>query len=83
MVELPLNPLMSNNPKISTECLTPILYVRDFAEAMKYYTDKLLFEKHWDWVIRRLSVRFVSARSKSSFASRTSNPGTWLSIFGG
>src|SRR2546427_13270133 len=49
MVELPLNPLMSNDPKISAECLTPILYVRDFAEAMKYYTDKLLFEKLWDW----------------------------------
>src|SRR6185369_2341558 len=40
---------MSDNDKISAECLTPILYVRDFAEAMSYYTEKLLFRKLWDW----------------------------------
>ena len=40
---------MSNDARISAECLTPILYVRDFAEAMNYYTEKLLFERLWDW----------------------------------
>ena len=40
---------MSNGAKISAECLTPILYVRDFAEAMKYYTEKLLFDRLWEW----------------------------------
>src|SRR2546425_2575030 len=35
--------------KISAECLTPILYVRDFAEAMNYYTEKLLFDWLWQW----------------------------------
>src|SRR5437016_4153454 len=39
---------MKNGAKISAECLTPILYVRDFAEAMNYYTEKLRFEKLWD-----------------------------------
>jgi len=82
MVELPLNPLMSNNPKISTECLTPILYVRDFAEAMKYYTDKLLFEKHWDWgnppsfgAVRLGKIEIFFCLLAQG------NPGTWLSIF--
>src|SRR6187549_2840082 len=40
---------MSNGAKISAESLTPILYVRDFAEAMNYYTQKLLFERLWEW----------------------------------
>ena len=40
---------MSNAPKISAECLTPILYVRDFTEAMNYYTEKLLFDRLWEW----------------------------------
>ena len=40
---------MKNGAKISAECLTPILYVRDFAEAMNYYTEKLLFDQLWDW----------------------------------
>ena len=33
---------MSDGQRISTEALTPILYVRDFPEAMHYYTEKLL-----------------------------------------
>jgi hypothetical protein len=40
---------MPTAPKISAESLTPILYVRDFAETMNYYTEKLLFEKLWEW----------------------------------
>ena len=40
---------MPNDDTISAECLTPILYVRDFDEAITYYTKKLLFRKLWDW----------------------------------
>ncbi len=40
---------MSDATKVSAQCLTPILYVRDFAEAMQYYTHKLLFQRLWDW----------------------------------
>ena len=29
--------------------MTPILYVRDFTEAMNYYTEKLLFDRLWEW----------------------------------
>ena len=31
---------MPNDDTISAECLTPILYVRDFDEAITYYTKK-------------------------------------------
>jgi catechol 2,3-dioxygenase-like lactoylglutathione lyase family enzyme len=34
---------------VSAECLTPILYVKDFKAATKYYTEKLLFKLAWDW----------------------------------
>ena len=38
---------MSDNGRISTNCLTPILYVRSFSEATDYYTKKLLFDVLW------------------------------------
>ena len=34
--------------KISAKELTPIFYVKDFNEAVRYYTEKLLFRKLWD-----------------------------------
>lgn len=40
---------MDDGQKIQATCLTPILYVRDFSEAIRYYTEKLLFRKLWDW----------------------------------
>ena len=40
---------MSDIEKISMKCLTPILRVNDFQEAVDYYTNKLLFKLHWDW----------------------------------
>ena len=73
---------MSNDLKISAQCLTPILYVRDFGEAMKYYTDKLLFEKLWDWgnppsfgAVRLGKIEIFFCLLAQG------NPGTWLSIF--
>ncbi len=74
--------IMSNVAKISAECLTPILYVRDFGEAMKYYTEKLLFEKLWDWgdpptfgAVRLGQVEIFFCQGGQG------HPGTWLSIF--
>ena len=73
---------MSSNAKISAECLTPILYVRDFAEAMNYYTDKLLFERLWDWgdppefgSVRLGKVEIFFCLNQQG------HPGTWLSVF--
>ncbi len=40
---------MSVDSKPSASGLTPILSVRDFAAAMQYYTDKLLFDNLWTW----------------------------------
>jgi len=73
---------MKNSAKIAAECLTPILYVRDFAEAMNYYTQKLLFEKLWDWgdpptfgAVRLGQVEIFFCLGGQG------HPGTWLSIF--
>src|SRR5437660_9076432 len=73
---------MSRGEKISAECLTPILYVRDFAEAMNYYTEKLLFEKLWDWgdppdfgAVRLGNVEIFFCLGGQG------HPGTWLTIF--
>src|SRR5262245_29004881 len=68
--------------QISTESLTPILYVKDFAEAKKYYTQKLLFELLWDWgkpptfgCVRLDKVEIFFCEGGQG------HPGTWLSIF--
>jgi uncharacterized glyoxalase superfamily protein PhnB len=73
---------MSDGAKISAECLTPILCVRDFAEAMQYYTEKLLFEKLWAWgdpptfgAVRLGKVEIFFCLGDQG------NPGMWLSIF--
>lgn len=73
---------MSDAPRIAAHCLTPILYVRDFAEAMNYYTAKLLFEKLWDWgnpptfgAVRLGNVEIFFCLGEQGC------PGTWLSIF--
>ncbi len=73
---------MSKATKVPAERLTPILYVRDFQEAMKYYTEKLLFERLWDWgdpptfgAVRLGKVEIFFCLSGQG------HPGTWLSIF--
>ena len=73
---------MNNATKISAECLTPILYVRDFAEAMNYYTEKLLFERLFEWGdppefggVRLGKVEIFFCLNGQG------HPGTWLSIF--
>lgn len=71
-----------SDAKISANCLTPILYVRDFAEAMNYYTGKLLFQRLWDWgtppsfgAVRLGNVEIFFCLKEQG------HPGTWLSIF--
>ena len=73
---------MSNAAKISAACLTPILYVRDFAEAMNYYAEKLLFDRLWEWgdppsfgAVRLGKVEIFFCLGGQG------HPGTWLSIF--
>lgn len=73
---------MSKTAPVFAEGLTPILHVRDFREAMAYYTEKLLFERLWDWgdppdfgAVRLGKVEiFFSQGGQGS-------PGTWLCIF--
>jgi catechol 2,3-dioxygenase-like lactoylglutathione lyase family enzyme len=64
------------------ESLTPILYVKDFKAATKYYTDKLLFKLAWDWgdpptfgcvKLDKVEIFFCLGAQGC--------PGTWLCIF--
>lgn len=73
---------MSESPNIAAEGVTPILHVRDFQEAMASYTEKLLFERLWDWgdppdfgAVRLGKVEiFFCQRGQGA-------PGSWLCIF--
>src|SRR5215212_4911345 len=76
--------LMSTGAKISAKELTPILYVKAFNEAVRYYTEKLLFRKLWDWgtppefgavALDKVEIFFCEGGQGC--------PGTWLSIFVG
>jgi predicted enzyme related to lactoylglutathione lyase len=73
---------MNERPKISAESLTPILYVNNFSEAMRYYTGKLLFEKLWDWG-KPASFGAVRLGKVEIFFCQggQGHPGTWLCIF--
>ncbi|MBI3408629.1 MAG: VOC family protein [Planctomycetes bacterium] len=70
------------NDKVSAEGVTPILYVKDFATAKKYYTQKLLFELLWDWgdpptfgcvKLDKIEIFFCEGHQ--------GKPGTWLCVF--
>jgi predicted enzyme related to lactoylglutathione lyase len=73
---------MANPATISAEHLTPILYVRDFEEAMAYYTEKLLFKRLWDWGDPP-DFGGVGLGKVEIFLCQggQGQPGTWLSIF--
>jgi catechol 2,3-dioxygenase-like lactoylglutathione lyase family enzyme len=73
---------MSAHPRISAECLTPILFVRDFREAVNYYTKKLLFDLQWDWG-KPPSFGCVSLGKVEIFfcLNGQGHAGTWMSIF--
>ena len=73
---------MSSGPTIAAECLTPILYVRDFEEAMAYYKGKLLFEKLWDWGTPPTFGAVGMGKAEIFFCQNGQGaPGTWLCIF--
>jgi catechol 2,3-dioxygenase-like lactoylglutathione lyase family enzyme len=67
---------------ISAQCLTPILYVKDFTAATKYYTEKLLFRLAWDWG-EPPTFGCVKLGSVEIFFSQggQGSPGTWLCVF--
>jgi catechol 2,3-dioxygenase-like lactoylglutathione lyase family enzyme len=68
--------------RVSAECLTPILYVKDFAAATKFYTDKLLFHLAWDWGDPP-TFGCVKLDNVEIFFSQggQGTPGTWLCVF--
>ena len=73
---------MSHDARPSAQCLTPILCVRDFREATRYYMEKLFFEVLWEWdkppsfgCVRLGNVEiFLCLRAQGQ-------PGMWMSIF--
>ena len=73
---------MGNDKQSSAECLTPILYVRDFEEAMKYYTEKLLFRKLWEWGSPPRFGAVGLGKVEIFFCLKEQGrPGSWLMIF--
>ena len=73
---------MGDDKQISAECLIPILYVRDFEEAVSYYTDKLLFRKLWDWGSPPSFGAVTLGKVEIFFCLKAQgHPGSWLSIF--
>ncbi len=73
---------MNQDTKPSAQCLPPILCVRNFREATRYYTKKLFFDVLWEWdkppsfgCIRLGNVEmFLCLQAQGQ-------PGMWLSIF--
>ena len=64
------------------ECVVPILNVKNFAESMDYYVNKLGFRKKWDWgdpptfgCVKRGNVEIFLCEGAQG------QPGVWMSIF--
>src|SRR5262245_7861393 len=73
---------MKNKPPISAEGVIPILCVRDFGEAMDYYTRKLLFRKLWDWGNPPSFGAVKLDKVELFFCLRAQGqPGMWMSLF--
>lgn len=73
---------MNRDIKPSAQCLTPILCVRNFREATRYYTRKLFFDLLWDWG-KPPSFGCVRLGNVEIFfcLKAQGQPGTWMSIF--
>ena len=70
------------NEAISAEGLTPILYVRDFDQAIRYYTEKLLFRKLWDFGEPPGFGAVALGNVEIFFCLKgQGRPGSWLAIF--
>ena len=78
----PLKNAMESSKEITAQCLTPVLFVKDFGEAMNYYTEKLLFRKLWEWG-EPPSFGGVGLGKVEIFFCLGGQgcPGTWLCIF--
>src|SRR5262245_23091119 len=73
---------MTREENISANHLTPILYVRDFGEAMEYYTKKLLFRRLWDWGKPPTFGGVGIGKFEIFFCEGAQGcPGTWLCVF--
>jgi len=63
------------------EC-RPIFYVRDYGEAMAYYTEKLLFRKLWDWDVPPAFGAVGFGKVELFFSEGGQGaPGMWICIF--
>jgi predicted enzyme related to lactoylglutathione lyase len=73
---------MKDAEYIAAGSLTPILYVRDFDEAVDYYTKRLLFRLLWTWG-KPASFGCVRLGNVEIFFCLQSQgcPGTWMSVF--
>jgi predicted enzyme related to lactoylglutathione lyase len=73
---------MDDHKQISAEGVIPILYVRDFEEAVSYYRDKLLFRKLWDWGTPPTFGAVALGKVEIFFCLKgQGRPGSWLSVF--
>src|SRR5581483_10419507 len=70
---------MRKSHGLAAEFLTPILRVRDFREAVEYYTKTLLFELKWEWG-QPASFGCVSKGKAEIFFcwNGQGRPGMWL-----
>jgi uncharacterized glyoxalase superfamily protein PhnB len=69
-------------PAPNAHSVIPILCVRDFNEAVAYYTEKLLFRKLWDWEDPPTFGAVALGSVEIFFCLQgQGNPGAWLSIF--
>jgi hypothetical protein len=72
---------MSQDTPITATSLTPILQVKDFSEAMNYYTQKLLFKRLWDWGTPPNFGAVGLGKIEIFFCLREQgNAGTWLTV---
>jgi hypothetical protein len=73
---------MGQSAPISAECLTPILSVRDFHEATRYYTEKLFFDLLWEWGVPPSFGCVRLGKVEIFFCLKAQGqPGMWMSIF--
>lgn len=73
---------MSMAKPFKAECVVPILRVEDIQASFRYYTEKLLFEKKWDWG-EPPGFGCVGVDEVEIFLSEKGQgcPGVWMSIF--
>lgn len=64
------------------DSIVPILYSTDVARSIKYYTEKLDFDTHWEWDEPPTFGGVNKGDFQIFFCKEgQGNPGTWLSIF--